>query len=116
MRSKILLFIGIIFLVTGILLKKIIQVEAFGLILIIIGVTFKFLYIIIKVKSGEYKPGKEILFLTIGLLLFFSGIYLKNTNQTVIKPIYLIISGITLKIIFIIKFIQIIKSNKQVNS
>jgi len=86
--------------------------DILGLILIITGVTFKAIYIVAKVKSGEYKPGKELIFLILGLILFFTGLYLRNINQTLIKPFYLIVIGITLKIFFIIRFIQIVKSVK----
>jgi len=88
--------------------------EALGLILIITGITLKVIYILAKVKSGEYKPGKELLFLVVGLILFFTGLYLKNSNQSMIDPIYLIVSGLTLKVIFIIKFILIVRSNKKI--
>lgn len=113
MKSKVLLFIGIILLVAGIILKKMTQMEALGLTLIIIGVTFKSIYILTKVKSGEYKPGKELIFLVVGLLFFFTGLYLRGNEQALIKPIYLIVFGITLKIIFIIRFIQIVQSGKK---
>jgi len=114
-KSKNILLLGIVLLVAGILLKKIILLDVLGLILIIIGVSLKAIYILAKVKSGEYKPGKELLFLVIGLLLFFTGLYLKNINQNLIKPIYLIVFGLTLKVIFIIKFILIVRSNKKLS-
>ena len=114
MKSKLLLFTGIIFLVVGILLKKITEMASFGLLLIIIGASFKLLYILLKIKSGAYRPGKELLFLILGLLLFFSGLYLRGQDESFINPVYLMVLGITLKFIFIIKFIQIIKSNKPV--
>jgi len=113
MNSKALLFIGIILLIAGIMLRKLSQMDTLGLGLIITGVTLKAIYILLKVKSGEYKPGKELIFLVVGLLLLFMGLYLRNINQTLIRPIYLIVFGITLKIIFIIRFIQIIKSGKK---
>ena len=113
MKSKVLLFIGIILLVVGIILKKITQMDVLGLASIITGVIFKSIYILIKVKSGEYKPGRELIFLVAGLLLFFTGLYLRGINQTLIKPIYLIVFGITLKITFIIRFIQIVQSSKK---
>ena len=113
MKSKGLLFIGIILLVSGIVLKKSTQMNALGLTLIITGVTLKSIYILSKVRSGEYKPGREVIFLIVGLILFFTGLYLRNINQALIKPIYLIGVGITFKIIFIIRFIQIIRSNKK---
>ena len=115
MKSKGLLFIGIILLVFGIVLKKSTQMDALGLASIITGVTLKSIYILSKVRSGEYKPGKEVIFLIVGLILFFTGLYLRNINQTHIKPIYLIICGITFKLIFIIRFIQIVKSAKKLN-
>ena len=113
MKSKVLLFIGIILLVAGIILKKMTQMDALGLTSIIIGVTFKSIYILAKVRSGEYKPGKELIFLVAGLLFFLTGLYLRGNEQTLIKPIYLIVLGITLKITFIIRFIQIVQSGKK---
>jgi len=116
MKSKGLLFIGIILLVFGIVLKKSTQMDTLGLASFITGVTLKSIYILSKVRSGEYKPGKEVAFLIVGLILFFMGLYLRKSNQAFIKPIYLIVIGITFKIIFIIRFIQIVKSAKKLNS
>jgi hypothetical protein len=113
MKSKSLLFTGIILLVVGIVLKKMTQMEVIGLIAIITGVTCKLIYIVLKAISGEYKPGTELFILAVGLLLFFTGLYLRGVEQNLINPIYLIVLGITLKVIFIIKFIQIIRSNKK---
>jgi hypothetical protein len=115
MKSKALLFIGIILLVIGILIKKLTPFDSLGLASIIIGVTFKSIYIFSKAKSGEYKPGKELVFLILGLMLFFTGLYFRNVNQTLVEPVYLIVCGITFKLIFIIRFIQIVKSAKKLN-
>jgi len=113
MKSKGLLFIGIILLVFGIVLKKSTQMDVVGLAAIITGVTCKLIYIVSKARSGEYKPGTELYVLAFGLLLFFTGLYLRGIEQNLIKPIYLIVIGITFKIIFIIRFIQIIRSSKK---
>lgn len=113
MKLKGLLFVGIILIVLGIILRKATQMKALGLVLILTGVLFKTIYILAKIKSGEYQPGKEMLFLVVGLILFLSGLYLRNVDQTLIKPIYLIVLGLTLKVIFIIRFIQIVRSNKK---
>lgn len=110
---KKLLFIGIILLVLGIILRKLTQLEVLGLILIISGVTLKASYILAKVKSGEYKPGNELIFLVAGLLFFFTGLYLKKTDYSTIDPIYLIVFGLTLKVIFIIQFIKTTRTKKQ---
>ncbi len=113
MKSKYLLFIGIISLSIGIFLRAINLLEYLGLGLIIVGVICKLIYIIAKIKSGEYKPGKELLSLGLGLLLFFAGLYYIDPENMILKPIYFIVLGITLKLIFIIRFIQIIHSGKK---
>ena len=115
MKSKSLLLTGIILLAIGILLRKMTQMDAFGLSLILIGVSCKAIYIIKKVRNGEYKPGKELIVLALGLLLFLTGLYYRDTEQMLIKPIYLIVLGITLKIIFIVRFIQVIRSRKKIS-
>jgi uncharacterized membrane protein len=115
-KSKVFLFIGIILLVVGIILINKVEMDMLGLVAIVTGVTIKIIYIFAKVKSGEYKPGKELMLLVIGLLLFLTGLYLQGINQTLIKPIYLITFGIILKILFIIKFIQIVQSKKKSNT
>ena len=113
MKSKLLLFTGIILLVVGILVRKITAFDVIGLTTIITGVTCKLIYIVSKIKSGEYKPGTELFILATGLLLFFTGQYLKNIDQNLINPIYLIVLGIILKIVFIFRFIQIVRASKK---
>lgn len=87
----------------------------FGLILIISGVACKTVYIIAKARAGEYKPGGELIFLFTGLTLFLAGLALKS-HVTGFMPRALIIVGITLKIVFIVRFIMIIRSNRQIPS
>jgi threonine/homoserine efflux transporter RhtA len=116
MKSKALLFAGIILLICGILLRKMTQLDISGLFLIITGVTCKSIYIIKKAQNGEYKPGKELIALAVGLLLFFTGLYLRGSEQNLINPIYLIVLGLTLKIIFIVRFIQIMRLGKNSNT
>ena len=113
MKSKYLLFTGIISLSTGILLRAIDQLEYLGFSLITIGVVCKLLYILIKVKNGEYKPGSELFVLGLGLILLFTGLYGLDPENIYLKPVYFIVLGITLKIIFIVRFIQIIRSEKK---
>jgi len=112
MKSKVLLFTGIVLLILGILLRKMTHWDTFGLSLIISGVTCKSIYIIQKVRTGEYKPGKELILLVLGLLLFLTGLYLRDVKQVLVYPIYLIVLGITLKIIFIVRYIQIVRASK----
>lgn len=111
MGSKKMLFFGIGLLVIGILVRKLSSYEIIGLLMIISGVICKTIYIIAKFRSGEYRPGMELLFLGFGLLLFLTGIFLRTSDPSIAYPIYMIIFGIVLKLIFIIKFIRIVKNN-----
>ena len=113
MKSKSLLFVGICLLIFGILLRKMTSFINLGLILILTGVLCKTVYIFAKAQSGEYKPGKELIILGVGLFLFLFGIYLRSIGIEVPNPTYLIVSGICLKIIFIIRFIQIVRNNNK---
>ena len=112
MKSKYLLFTGIIFLITGIFLKATKQSEFLGLSLIAIGVICKLIYILLKMKNGDYKAGKEFFVLGLGLILMFTGLYGLDPENIYLKPIYFIVLGITLKIIFVVWFIRIIRSGK----
>ena len=107
-----ILFIGIILLLIGILIRKLTQMETLGLVLIITGVCCKAIYIINKARNGEYKPGKELVLLVVGLLLFFTGLYYRGTELSFINPIYLMMVGIAFKIFFILQFIRKIRAGK----
>ena len=77
-----------------------------GMAMILTGVGLKSYYIVGKARSGEYKPGSELWFLFLGLTLFFAGLYLKN-RESAIEPLYLIVVGLGLKVVFIVKFIRL---------
>ena len=116
MKSKWILFSGIILLIIGIILRKATSFEVSGLVLILIGVLLKTVYIISKARNGEYVPGKELFFLLVGLGLFLSGLYMRSAPAFSFAPA-MIIAGITLKVIFIILFIMKTKSKtKELNS
>jgi hypothetical protein len=112
MKSKWTLFTGIILLTVGIVLRKITGLGIEAMVLIIVGVLFKVYYIISKARNGEYKPGNELLFLVIGLVMFFTGIYLRN-HDSPFDPLFLIIPGILLKVVFIILFIRKIRKTRK---
>lgn len=104
MNSKWILSAGIVLLIIGIIIKKTTGLAAEGLVMIVTGVLFKTYYIISKARSGEYQPGKELLFLFFGLVLFLSGIYFRSMPHFIYAPV-MIISGLALKVVFIILFI-----------
>jgi threonine/homoserine efflux transporter RhtA len=111
MTKKSLLFIGIFLLIIGILIRKLSDLDILGLILILTGVACKTIYIIAKVKSGEYKPGKELIWLFLGLALFLTGLVLKWNSPGIISNA-LIVSGLSLKLLFILIFIRKVKVHK----
>ena len=117
MTKKSLLFIGIFLLLVGIFIRRLTDFNSVGLILILVGVACKTIYIIGKVKSGEYTPGRELYLLISGLILFLGGIYMRKNNLEVgsIPTIAFIITGLTLKILFIIGFIRNLKAARLKN-
>ena len=66
LKSKGLLFVGILMLVLGIILKNFMGWFTVGIILILSGIVCKTVYIIVKARTGEYNPGGELYFLFIG--------------------------------------------------
>ena len=110
--KKPVLFSGIGFLIAGILVRKLTDFQVLGLLLILLGVGLKTYYIIRAIRSGLYEPGKELWLLFVGLSLFLGGLYLRGENS-VLNPTYLIVFGLGLKVLFIIRFIQIVRINRQ---
>ncbi len=109
MKSKLLLFIGVILLIAGIVLKKSTELVFLAIALIVIGVSLKAWYIIGKAKSGAYKPGYELGFVALGLALLFTGIYFRG-DLPVFHTSFLMGVGIALKIVFVILFVIKVKS------
>lgn len=114
MKSKWTLFTGILFLVAGIVLRNITELDLVPVSLVVLGVLFKTVYIVGMAKSGVYKPGYELYFLFAGLALFFTGLYLKSQNPSGFSR-FLIITGILLKMAFIVIFIVRIKTARKQN-
>ena len=110
MKSKKLLFLGIVLLVIGIIFRKLTELTGLGLFLILTGVACKTIYIIAKAKSGEYRPGRELIWLFLGLLMFLTGLVLNAKNPGLLSGL-LIGVGLSLKVIFILIFIKKIRSN-----
>ena len=108
------MFLGIVLLVTGIIFRKLTDMTGLGLFLILTGVACKTIYIIAKAKSGEYKPGKELIWLFLGLSLFLTGLVLKSYAPGMVSSV-LIISGLSLKLIFIVLFIKKVKTNRHLS-
>ncbi len=108
MKSKLILYAGIVFLLAGLLLMHVLKLNTFGLSLIILGVLCKLAYIIIKMINKEYKPGYEMGLLFIGLLLFL------GLRHFLPQPFSWIIAtgGILLKVSFVILFIRKVRANR----
>jgi hypothetical protein len=104
-RNKGLLFTSIAVLSVGIILKATSDWNQLSILLITLGALGKLLYLRQRISSGNYTPGIELVFLSIGLTLFLSGLYLKS-NPINIPYQWFTYSGILLKISFIILFIR----------
>lgn len=109
--KKQVLFAGIGLLVIGIVVRKFTAYSLTGLIMILVGVGFKTFYIISMIRSGVYKPGRELWLLFVGLALFLGGLYLRRKGF-IVDPIYLILTGLALKVAFILRFIQLVRQGK----
>ncbi len=105
MKYKWQLYSGIFMLLLGILLRKLTDLNLISLVIIFLGVTLKVYYLLKKFKKKEYKPGFELVLLIFGLFLFMTGIYLRPI-ASIINPNYFIISGIAMKVGFIILYIN----------
>lgn len=114
MKSKKLLFLGIVLLIVGIIFRKLTDMTGLGLLLILMGVACKTVYIMAKAKSGEYKPGRELIWLFLGLFLFLTGLVL-NANSPGLLPRLLIGIGLTFKVIFIVIFIKKTRSDNSLS-
>ena len=109
MKLKFVLFAGILLLTAGIILRMFTDTGFSAILLIIVGVVFKTYYIIEKARSGEYKPGYELIFLFVGLTLFFAGLYFR-IHQPAYHYVLLMVSGLILKMIYIILFVVKVRS------
>ena len=91
-------------MVAGIVLKKLTDLNDHAIFLILLGVILKVYYIVHKMVIGEYRPGKEVIYLMIGLTFFLSALYLKNV-ESAINYVPLLAIGILLKVVFVVQFI-----------
>jgi hypothetical protein len=110
MNMKLVLYLGIVLLVLGILSQIYSLLEGIGLYLIIGGVLCKLAFIIGVILLGKYRIGKEFIFLLAGLVLFFIG---KSDLENPLLSYTLIITGISLKIVFVILFIRKLKAGNK---
>ena len=104
-----MLFAGILLLTTGIVLRMFTDIGFTAILLIVVGVVFKTYYIIATARSGKYKPGYELVFLFLGLTLFFMGLYFR-IHMPSYPYVLLMVSGLLLKTLYIILFIVKVRS------
>lgn len=100
-NQKILIYSGILLLVSGIVLRSAYELAIPGMVLIILGVSLKTIYILLKLRSGDYKPGVELIMLAAGLSLFFTAKQIDPPWSIIMK-----VSGIVLKVAFVVIFIR----------
>lgn len=110
-RSKLVLYIGVILLTVGILLRIFTSYTYLPFVIIGSGSLCKIYYISKLISRGAYKFGYELLFLVVGLILFFTGMYLRSNYQSQIFLLFMG-AGLVLKSAFIILFIQKMRQRK----
>lgn len=104
-KGKGLLYLGLIMLTIGLLIRYLSAYQSIAFVLVIVGVMAKVIYLVSKIKKSTYRPGVELILLFVGLALFFTGIYMRSHNFAEVYP-YFMITGIILKVAFIIMFIR----------
>ncbi len=105
MKSIYLIFVGLFLLIAGIVMKYVTDLNVLPVILMAAGGLFKLAYILLKIVRREYKPGFEVLLLLSGLLLFFTGKNLQR-DPDIAYAMFMMITGIGLKILFVLLFIR----------
>ena len=97
------LITGLVLLGAGIYFRNYHPGYFWPVFIILFGLAFKFFYLIQKIKSAKYRPGIELLFLLMGLVLLLGGFYMANQSGSVfiIRPSLLKFSGISLKVVFV---------------
>ena len=105
MKSKQLLYVGIILLLAGLVLRYLTGYVDLGIGLVIVGVILKLSYIALSIFRGAYKPGAEFFLLLSGLVFLFLGLWHKlNVSEGV--GYAMIVAAISFKLIFVILFIR----------
>lgn len=106
MRKKILLYVGILLLVVGLILKFTVTSNFISYSFIIAGIALKLIYLIKSVVTKEVKLGGEMFLLIIGISFVLIGAHLKTTsNYFMLHPV-LITVGVVCKIIFVAVWIK----------
>ncbi len=110
-NPKIFIYTGFFFLYLGVLTQNLSDAHFVGKILIFLGIGLKVFFLSLKIKYSAYKSGIELIFLFLGLTLFLSGLYLAE-KIGISNKLFLIIPGISLKALFIIILVKKIKGSK----
>lgn len=111
MKSKYFLYIGILLLLVGILLRYFSPYVEVGLGLVLIGVILKLSYLSLAMLRRKYKPRAEILLLVLGLGFLFLGLWHK-LNVSELVGYGMIVIAVVLKLIFISLFIRKTRQSK----
>lgn len=104
MKRKYLIFVGIVLLIGGILMKMLGTSGPLPLLLIILGASCKLTYLAYSITEKSYHPGWEMTLLYGGLGVFFFGIYLRKHGFDLGWIVELL--GILMKMSFIFFFIR----------
>lgn len=109
---KAVFFTGLILIITGILLKISTPESWISSVLISLGGTAKILFLVLTLRKNKLRPGYEMLFLLAGLALVILGAQLRKEPSTLAFALPATLSGLLLKITFILLFIRKLRSHR----
>lgn len=112
MKRKKYLYLGIVLLVTGVVLRTLGLWGYTPYFLIVLGAVSKITFMYQSLKSRGLKLGYELLVLYAGLIIFFSGMYLRNNNLWEFAWLMMIV-GIFFKVSFVGLFVRRLKTKKR---
>lgn len=111
-KLKLLLYIGLVLLITGIIVRVTNGPGLWSNILIYSGIALKVSYLLTIIFKGRFKPGIEILFLLVGLSLVIGGGRLRAFDFHPYFITTMISLGVIFKMLFIVFLFRKLRKKK----
>lgn len=105
-KIKYLIMAGGTLILLGIVLKLFGTEGPWAAISFGVGGTMKLLYLFLGVRSGQVILGSEMILLVLGLMLIFTAVYLRKTEQLLHLYVWFLSVGIIVKTLFVVLFIR----------
>lgn len=102
MPNKVFLFTGLVFILTGVVLKVLDFPRAMTMLFFVTGGGFKTVYLVKGFRSGQLAGRLYLTMLLFGLLLLFLSIILRNRLELHIPANVLLFTAISIKVFSIV--------------